>query len=170
MLLDEIPQPASPAAPRDDLADLTAMSAQLNSVTEALYLAYVNGFDMKDVGWGRIDEAGIDRLMAMRAAAIDIAQRTPYQARAKVSNLRSPLFARWSNRPATSRCPELWDTLVTRGFIRGHDGDIVPMTGILGISWIAEGYGPDDTPPGTAVVLKYGATRPAASEPFAPGC
>src|SRR6185312_6815477 len=137
MLLADIPQPAPPAAPRDHLAELTAKSAQLNSVAEALYLEYVNGFDLKDVGWGRIDEAGIERLMAMRAAAIDIGERTPYQAKAHVSNLLSHIVRSMEQSTGSKPVAGALGHPGDKGlFLLGHDSDIVPLTGVLGITWI----------------------------------
>ncbi len=155
MLLDAIPQPAPPAAPRDLLSELTALSGQLNSVTEALYLEYVDGLPMNDVGWGRIDEAGIERLMAMRNEAINLTQRTPYQAKAHASNLLSHIVR--SMEQSTGKKPvkgALGHTGDKGLFLLGHDGDIVPLGGVLGMNWIAEGYGPNDTPPGTAMVFE----------------
>lgn len=155
MLLDDVPQPAPPAAPRDHLAELTATSGQLATVTEAFYLEYVDGMDMKDVGWGRVDEATIARLMTMRAAVGDINLRTPYLARAHASNMLSHILHSMEQSTGATAVPGSLGNPGDRVLmILGHDGDIVPLSGALDISWIAEGYAPNDTPPGSALVFE----------------
>ncbi len=155
MLLDAVPQPAPPAAPRDHLAELTALSGQFGSVAEALYLEYVDGMPMKDVGWGRIDRAGIERLMAVRAANIDITQRTPYQAQTHASNLLSHIVRSLEQSTGKKTLRGALGHAGDKGlFILGHDGDIVPLGAVLGASWLTEGYGANDTPPGTAMVFE----------------
>ena len=36
----------------------------------------------------------------------------------------------------------------------GHDTNISNIAGLLGISWLLDGYPPDDTPPGGALVFE----------------
>jgi len=155
LVLSDPPPPAEGQPPRDRLAQLTSILSQTNAVAEAISLEYVDGMDMKDVGWGRVDESAIDRMMSLRALSLTITTRAPYYAKAQVSNLLSHILRSMEQKVEGK---ELTGTLGKPDdkalFIMGHDGDIYPMSALLGISWIAEGYPPNEAPPGCAMVFE----------------
>ena len=155
LILDEIPQPDPPAKPRDHLAELTSISGQIDPIAEAFYLEYVDGWDMKDIGWGRVDETAMLRLMNMRANFISQVQRTPFTAKAHSSNLLSHILRSMEQSTGTQSVPGSLGSPGDKALmILGHDGDIVPLAAGLNLSWIAEGYGAGDTPPGSALVFE----------------
>jgi 4-phytase / acid phosphatase len=155
MVLSDPPPPAAGDPPRDRLAQLTSILSQTNAVAEAFFLEYVDGMDMKDVGWGRIDENDISRMMALRAVSLATNLRAPYVAKAQVSNLLSHMLRSMVQKvDGKQLVGSLGHADDKALIILGHDGDIYPLSTVLGISWIAEGYAPNEAPPGCAIVFE----------------
>ncbi len=154
-LLADVPQPAPPAAPRDHFGELTALTSQLNTIAEAFYLEYVDGMDKKDIGWGRVDEATIDRLMALRAIFLNTVQRTSYTAKAHASNILSHILRSMEQAVSGQAVAGSLGNPGDRELMMlGHDGDMIPLSTLLDVNWTSEGYAPNETPPGSAFVFE----------------
>jgi 4-phytase / acid phosphatase len=126
-----------------------------SSLSETLLLEYANGIQGKELGWGRLTRAKLLEIMSIHAAYADLARQTPYIARIQASNLLSHIIR--SMRQAVSSAP-VNGSLGKPGdrvlVIVGHDTNISNIAGVLGISWLLDGYQPDETPPGGALVFE----------------
>lgn len=155
MLLADVPQPAPPAPPRDRAAELTSLAGPMSTVAEAFLLEYEDGMPMKDVGWGRVDEAVMERMMSMRASELSAVYRTPYTARAASSNLLSHLLRSMEQAVAGEMRPGSIGRPGDKALmLLAHDGTITALSGALDIAWIATGYPPNEAPPDSALVFE----------------
>lgn len=122
---------------------------------ENLQLEYLEGMPPDQVGWGRVDQQQLESLMVLHAASSDLTRRTPTIARAQASNLLSHILQTLSQ--AEQRKPVLGalgspsDKVV---FLVGHDTNISNIAALLDAHWLTDGYQPDDTPPGGALVFE----------------
>jgi len=82
-------------------------------------------------------------------------RRTPYLARANGSNLLSHMLRSIEQSAAGKVVPGALGTPLDKVLvIVGHDTNIANFAGMLGLSWLIEGYQRDDTPPGGALVFE----------------
>ena len=111
--------------------------------------------DDKDLGWGRLDVGKLMEIMRLHTAYADLARQTPYVARVQGSNLLSHILRSMEQavreRAVTGSLGEAGDRVLV---IVGHDTNISNIAGMLGISWLLDGYQPNDTPPGSALVFE----------------
>jgi 4-phytase/acid phosphatase len=118
-------------------------------------LEYVNGMEGKDLGWGRLDANKLLEVVRLHAAYADLARQTPYIARVQGSNLLSHIVRSMEqavqNISVTGSLGEARDRVLV---IVGHDTNISNIAGMLGISWLLDGYQREDTPPGGALVFE----------------
>jgi 4-phytase / acid phosphatase len=139
----------------DHAADLRGPLRIGSTLSEDFLLEYVNGIEGKDLGWGRLDAGKLLEIMRLHAAYADLARQTPYIARLKGSNLLShvlhSLEQAASNSSVTGSLGKVGDRVL---IIVGHDANISNIAGMLGISWLLDGYEPNDTPPGGALVFE----------------
>jgi 4-phytase / acid phosphatase len=139
----------------DHPADLQGPLQTGSTLSEALLLEYVDGIEGKDLGWGRLDAAKLLEIMRIHAAYADLARETPYIARLQISNLLSHVLRSMqqavTSSPVTGSLGKVGDRVL---IIVGHDTNISNVAGILGISWLLDGYQPDETPPGGALVFE----------------
>jgi 4-phytase/acid phosphatase len=146
----------------DHPADLQSPIRVGSTLSEVFQLEYVNGMEGKDLGWGRLDLPKLREIMRLHAAYADLARQTPYIARVQGSNLLSHILRSLEQAVKASAVPGTLDSVDDRLLILvGHDTNISNLAGILGISWLLEGYQPQDTPPGGALVFELwqGANR-----------
>jgi len=84
-----------------------------------------------------------------------LARQTPYVARIQGSNLLSHILHSMDQAAKGSAVPgslgKPGDRLLV---IVGHDTNLSNLAGMLGISWLLDGYQPNDTPPGGALVFE----------------
>ena len=136
-------------------ADLRGPVRIGSTLSEDLQLEYINGMEGKDLGWGRLDASKLLEVMRLHAAYADLARQTPYVARVQGSNLLSHILRTMEqaaqNGPVTGSLGEVGDRVL---IIVGHDTNISNIAGVLGISWLLDGYVRDDTPPGGALVFE----------------
>ena len=139
----------------DALADISGPLRTASTLSEVFLLEYANGMTGKDLAWGRLDVAGIRRLMPLHEAYADLARRTPYIARARGSNLLSHILD--SLQQAESGKPDA-GALDKPGaaalVIVGHDTNLSNLSGMMNISWLLPGYEPNDPVPGGALVFE----------------
>jgi len=79
------PDPAHPAA--KPILDDPRPLAVASSLVEDILLEYVDNKPMSDVGWGRVDEPTLRRLMPLHIKQFALTTRTPSSARTQGSNL-----------------------------------------------------------------------------------
>jgi 4-phytase/acid phosphatase len=149
-------QPSSVEAGQGDhAADLRGPLRIGSTLSEDFLLEYLNGMDGKDLGWGRLDAGKLLEILTLHAAYAELARQTPYVARIQSSNLLSHVLRSMEQAVRDSSVPgslgEVGDRVL---IVVGHDTNISNIAGLLGISWLLDGYPPDDTPPGGAVVFE----------------
>ena len=149
-------QPSSIEAGKDGYAaDFQGPLKIGSSLSEALLLEYANGMEGKDLGWGRLTPGKLLEIMRIHAAYADLARQTPYVARIRASNLLSHIARSMEQAVSNTR---LTGSLGNAGdrvlIIVGHDTNISNIAAMLGISWLLNGYQPDETPPGGALIFE----------------
>jgi 4-phytase / acid phosphatase len=126
-----------------------------SSLSEDFLLEYVNGMGGKDLGWGRLDRGKLLEIMRLHAAYADLARQTPYVARLQGSNLLSHILRSMEQAVKSSPVPGSLGAAGDRVLIIvGHDTNISNIAGLLRISWLLDGYQPNDTPPGGALIFE----------------
>ena len=154
--LSVLKQPSSLEVSKGDhSADLHGPLRIGSTLSEDFLLEYLNGMDGKNLGWGRLDAAKVMEVMRLHAAYADLARQTPYVARVHGSNLLSHILRSLeqaaSGSAVTGSLGESGDRVLV---IVGHDTNISNIAGMLRIDWLLDGYQPDDTPPGSALVFE----------------
>jgi 4-phytase/acid phosphatase len=93
--------------------------------------------------------------MRIHAAYADLTRQTPYVARIQASNLLSHILRSMAQAVSGTT---LGGSLGKSGdrvlVIVGHDTNLSNIAGMLGISWLLDGYQPAETPPGGALVFE----------------
>jgi 4-phytase/acid phosphatase len=136
-------------------ADLQGPLRIGSTLSEDLQLEYANGMEGKDLGWGRLDAAKLQEVMRLHAAYADLARQTPYIARIQGSNLLSHILRSIEQAVKGSEVSGSLGNVGDRVLvIVGHDTNISNLAGMLGLSWLLDGYQPNDTPPGGALVFE----------------
>jgi 4-phytase/acid phosphatase len=139
----------------DHLVELTGPLSTAATLAEDFLLEYTNGMADKTLGWGRLTESNLRQMMSLHAVYSDLARRTPYLARSNSSNLLSHILKAMEQAVAgkvvRGALGKPGDKVVV---IVGHDTQLSNFSGMLGLSWLIEGYQPDDTPPGGALVFE----------------
>ena len=125
----------------DHSADLHGPLRIGSTLSEDFLLEYLNGMDGKNLGWGRLDAAKVMEMMRLHAAYADLARQTPYVARVQGSNLLTHILRSLEQAASGSA--------VTGSL--GESGDRVL---VMRINWLLDGYQPNDTPPGSALVFE----------------
>jgi 4-phytase/acid phosphatase len=152
------PDPAHPAAKPilDDPRPLAAGSGLI----EDFLLEYTDGKPMQDVGWGRVDEATLRRLMPVYVKGFSLATRTPLSARTRGSNMVAHILGTLEQaaQPAQTQSakpvPGAFGPVGTRlVYIGGHDSDLSRIGGLFGLHWTVGGI-TDDTPPDSQIVFE----------------
>jgi 4-phytase / acid phosphatase len=139
----------------DHAADLQGPLRTGSTLAEDFLLEYVSGMEGKDLGWGRVDAAKLLEVMRIHAAYADLARQTPYMARLQASNLLNHVLRSMEQALSNSLVPGSVGKPGDRVLILvGHDTNISNVAGMLGISWLLDGYQRDDTPPGGALVFE----------------
>lgn len=125
-----------------------------SSLSEDLQLEYADGMQGKDLGWGRLNEDNLSRVLEIHALYADLIRRTPYVARARSSNLLEHVLRSIEQATTGKVVPgalgQPGDHVL---ILTGHDTNLSNISGALGLSWHLQGYQPNDAPPGGALVL-----------------
>jgi 4-phytase/acid phosphatase len=152
------PDSAHPAA-RPILDDPRPLAAA-SSLVEDILLEYVDDKPMSDVGWGRVDERMLRRLLPLHVKQFGLTTRTPLSARTQGSNLMAHILDtleqgaqpshHQSARPVSGAIGPVGTHLV---YISGHDSNLFEIAGLLNLHWTADGRS-DDTPPDSQIVFE----------------
>ena len=117
---------------------------------ENVYLEYVQGFPLDEVGWGRAGSpAVIAGFMPMHDISFDLTRRTPYLAERFGAVMMRRILGALEGRAALpgQTAP------VKMAVFAGHDSNLANMAGILGVRWTLPDQ-PDDTAPDTALAFE----------------
>jgi 4-phytase/acid phosphatase len=143
----------------DHLAELRGPLNTASSLAENFLLEYTQGMNADQVGWGCVNPANLHTLIDMHTAATDFTLRTPVIAREQASGLLEPILLSMeqavSNKTVAGAQGKPTDRAL---FLIGHDTNLTTISGLLGLTWIADGRR-DDTPPGSALVFELWKNR-----------
>ncbi len=149
------PDPAHPAA--KPILDDPKPLAAAPSLIEDFQLEYINGRPMPEVGWGRVDESAILRLLPLHVKGFALTTRTPLSARTRGSNLMAHILDTLEQAAQTSPAQPVPGALGPAGarlvYISGHDSNLFNIGGLLNLHWTVEGIA-DDTPPDSQIVFE----------------
>jgi 4-phytase/acid phosphatase len=147
------PDPVHPAA-KPILDDPRPVAAAATLVEDFL-LEYADGKPMQEVGWGRVDEATLRRLIPLHTKGFNYITRTPLAARVRGSNLMAHILDTLQQAAQTQQIKEgaLGPVGARVVYISGHDGNLCNLGGILNLHWEADGIA-DDTPPDSQIVFE----------------
>ena len=125
-----------------------------SSLAEDLLLEYANGFSGKDLGWGRLNERNLERILGLHADYAETTRRAPEVARPRGSNLLAHVLASMeqaaSGKATSGALGKPGDAVL---ILMGHDTNISNLSGMLGIWWHLPGYPANETPPGGALIF-----------------
>ena len=149
------PDPAHPAA-KPLLGDPTPLAAS-SPLIEDFLLEYTDGKPMTEVGWGRVDEPTLRRLMPLYVKGFDLVTRTPLSARSRGSNMVAHILDTLEQAAQTQPAKPVPGALGPAGtrlvYIGGHDSDLSRIGGLFGLHWTVGGI-TDDTPPDSQIVFE----------------
>lgn len=135
-------------------ADLRGPLNTASTLTENLLLEYTEGMPNSDVGWGCVNGSNLRTLLELHVAAADFTQRTTAIAQLQASNLldhiRRALQQAATGQAIAGAISRPNDRAL---FLIGHDTNLSELSGLLNLTWIADGRR-DDTPPGAAIVFE----------------
>ena len=152
------PDPAHPAA-RPILDDPRPLAVG-SLLIEDYLLEFTDGKPMPEVGWGRVDEATLRRLMPVYVKGFDLVTRTPLSARTRGSNMGAHILdtieqaAQSAQTHPAKPVPGAFGPVGTRlVYIGGHDRDLSHIGGLFSLHWTVGGI-TDDTPPDSQIVFE----------------
>jgi 4-phytase / acid phosphatase len=149
--------------PDTGLATLGGGLDAAGTAAENLLLEYADG--QSSVGWGQVDGVTLLELMSLHALKSHIEHESYYNARAEGSNLLSHVMATLDQAATGHKSPDTRVPLSSRfAIIVGHDTSLSKFAGMLGLSWLMQGYQLNDTPPGGALVFEL--YRPTNASAF----
>ena len=148
------PDPARP--PAHPILSQPRPLTVASGMVEDLLLEFLDDKPMSQVGWGRVDEAMLRRLMPLHTRQFTLSTRTPLVARIEGSNMMAHILdtleqaARPDGKPVAEALGPVGTRMV---YISGHDSNLCYIGGLLGVHWTAEGL-TDDTPPDSEIVFE----------------
>jgi 4-phytase/acid phosphatase len=124
------------------------------TLSENLMLEYVEGLPLAQVGWGRLDAAGIGRIITLHDASFAFSKKSPASARGRDGNMLAHIAATLS---AAAGLPAKLPALAPPGtralVLIGHDTDLASQAALLDVDW-HQPQQPDDYPPGGALIYQ----------------
>jgi 4-phytase/acid phosphatase len=133
-------EPSTLIAAPHDRPDLEGPIDIASTASQTFLLEYLEGMPMKDVGWGRVTRAEIERLLRFHPLKFKYSNRADYVARAAGAPLAAEIVA------ALTAADGAKLTLLA-----GHDTNIADLGGFLDVHWRVPSYPADDVPPGSAL-------------------
>ncbi len=119
-----------------------------SSFAEDFLMEYANGDSMSSVGWGRLDEEHIRRLLGLHTAYFSLTHRTPFVAQVEASNLLERILRTLNQEITGERAiGTLGDPGKRVVILVGHDTNLAALAALLQLHWTVDGRA-DDTPPG----------------------
>jgi len=143
----------------DHLAELRGPLNTASSLAENFLLEYAEGMSPDRVGWGCVNPTNLHALIDLHTAATDFTLRTPVIARAMASGLLESIILSMEQAVANKTIAGAQGRPTDRAlFLVGHDTNLTTISGLLGLTWIADGRR-DDTPPGGALIFELWKNR-----------
>jgi len=141
-------------SPHGKSVELAGPISTASTLSEDLLLEYTNGMQGEDLGWGRLNAENLLQILELHTTYAELTRRTGYLARAKGSNLLAHVLRSMEQAETGRSAPGALGHAGDAALILcGHDTNLSNISGILGLSWHLQGYPPDDTPPGGALVF-----------------
>jgi len=124
-------------------------------VVDAMTLAYADGKPLSEVGWGRLPPEGMTQLMALSSLGFDLGWRTSYRAQATASNLAEHILDTLEQAARGRPVEGALGSPGTRlAVIVGHDSNLIPLGGLLDVSWRVPGAAFNPVLPGGAMIFE----------------
>ena len=136
-----------------------------STAVEDFILAYADGKPFAQIGNGSVDRETLLQLSELHTLKFALNTEPPYVARVQGSNLLSHVVATIDQGALGRRLPGTRAPVGARfvAFV-GHDTNLEEFAGMLGLRWLLDGYQPNDTPPGGALVFEV--YEAAGGSPF----
>ncbi len=148
---DEAHRQAARASGRRLLVDLPDPRKVMGTLAENLMLEYAEGLTAP--AWGRLDEAGIGRIVELHNAAFEREWKAdPVASRRRASDLLARIAEALRAGNARPFGADAKGPAGAAVFLIGHDTNLAAMAGLLGLDW-HDPARPDDYPPGGALVF-----------------
>lgn len=138
---DCLPAGAPAVAARGHDIALFGPIRSASGIAQVLLLQYLEGMPADQVGWGRVDAAGLQRLGRLHADLFAVYTRPPYMAAHQASALGRRILDTLDHGP-------VFEVLM------GHDTNVTALAAALGVDLPAEGYATNDVPPGGAILIE----------------
>jgi 4-phytase/acid phosphatase len=124
------------------------------TLSENLMLEYAQGMPPAQVGWGRLDAAGVGTVITLHNLQFALAKKPLAAANARGGNMLAHIAATLA--VAAGQPPKI-PALAPAGtralILLGHDTDLASQAGLLGLDW-HNAEQPDDYPPGGALIFQ----------------
>ena len=111
-----------------------------STASQTLLLEYLEGMPMKDVGWGRVSRAEIERLLQFHPLKFRYSNRPTYIATAAAAPIVSEIIAALGNQSPARLT-----------LLAGHDTNVADLGGFFDLHWKVPSYPADESPPGSAL-------------------
>ena len=121
------------------------------TLAEDIYLEYVEGMPMADVGWGRATPADIRAVMPVHERVFDLFRREVYSDDRRGASMARVILAALSGAPITA-IPGAGPNAKVLA-LAGHDGNLAIMAGVFGLEWTLPDQ-PDATAPATTLAFE----------------
>jgi len=132
--------------------DMAKALKTAGSLAENIMLAYVQGMPASDYGWGRLDAAGVARIITLHNDSFHLAHATPGASRGRGGNMLAHIAATLATAAGKTPAADPLAPATTRVLVLiGHDTDLAAQAGLLGLDWHDATRG-DDFPPGGALI------------------
>jgi 4-phytase/acid phosphatase len=124
------------------------------TLSENLMLEYAQGMPPAQVGWGRLDAAGVGTVITLHNLQFALAKKPLAAANARGGNLLAHIAATLAAAAGQSpKLPPLAPASTRALILLGHDTDLASQAGLLGLDW-HNARQPDDYPPGGALIFQ----------------
>jgi len=123
-------------------------------------IEYVDGMAASDIGWGQVDATRITQMLRVYSTLLDLECRTPYLAGVQSSNVASHIV-RSMVQLATGIAMSgvLGSPSHKIVALMGSDANLAGLAGLLHLDWLIDGYQPDATALGGALVFELRQSR-----------
>ncbi len=134
--------------------------APFYTAIDPFLMEYADDMPASDVGWGKLDAAGISQIFRVYNAMLDLEYRTPYLASVQSSNLGSHIvcsLVQAATGEATSGALGVPSDKVV--VLMAADSNVSGLAGLFRLDWLVEGYQPDMAALGGALVFELRQSR-----------
>lgn len=146
----------------DHLVTFQGPLAQASTFAEDFQLEYTEGMPPQSVGWGKVDEAQVIKLINLHSIYFDLMHRTPSLARMEASGMLDTITRTLQQGVQGNAVAGAIGTPGSKlVLLVGHDTNIGPIAALLGVHWNLDGRA-DDIAPGTELAFELWQTPQGA--------